>query len=107
MSYLSLTLPGGQSINPPSSIPSGGIDVANKVFSNTFVIMMIICVVLSLIYIVLAGIQWITSGGDKTKLESARKKITWAVGGLIVALAAFFIVGLIGYFFKVDLLKFG
>lgn len=53
------------------------------------------------------GISWITSGGDKNKLQAARAKLTWAVGGLVVAFAAFFIVSIIGYLFNVDLLKLG
>jgi len=107
MSYLSLGLPGGQTITAPASIPSGGIDIVSKIFSNGLTLMIILCIVLALIFMVLAGIQWITSGGDKNKLQAARAKLTWAIGGLIVALAAFFIVSMIGYFFKVNLLKFG
>jgi len=109
MRYLSLTLPGGQSINPPGSLmggKQGGLDVISKVFRNTFIIMLLACVILSLIFIVVAGIQWIMSGGDKNKLQAARSKLIWAIGGLIVAFVAFFIVSLIGYLFKVDLLKF-
>jgi len=107
MSYLSLTLPGSQTITAPNGIPSGGIDLVSTIFSNALTIMIILCIVLALIFIVYAGIQWITSGGDKTKLQAARAKLTWAIVGIIIALAAFFIVSLIGYFFKVDLLKFG
>lgn len=106
MRYLSLTLPGGETVNPPGGIPSGGIGAVEKIFKNGFAIMIILCIVLAVIFIVLGGMQWITSGGDKTKLQAARAKLTWAVVGLIVAFSAFFIIGLIGYFFKVDLMKF-
>ncbi|MEK7182795.1 MAG: hypothetical protein AAB694_01410, partial [Patescibacteria group bacterium] len=48
----------------------------------------------------LAGFQWLAAGGDKTKLEGARGKLTSAVIGLaIVALGIFFIrliTGLLG-----------
>jgi ABC-type Fe3+ transport system permease subunit len=106
MHYLAISLPGGQTITAPNSIPSGGIGTVSKVFRNSFVILLIICVVLSLIFIVYSGIQWILSGGDKNKLQAARARLNWAIIGLIVAFVAFFIVSLIGYFFKVDLLKF-
>ncbi len=106
MNYLALTLPGGQTISAPPGIPTGGIGTVSKVFRNSFIIMIIICVALALIFIVVAGIQWILSGGDKTKLQAARAKLTWAIIGLVVAFAAFFIVSLIGYFFKVNLLNF-
>ncbi len=106
MSYISLKLPGqNNTIEPPSGIPQGGLEVVLKVFRNAYTIMLILVVVLSLIFIVLGGIQWITSGGDKSKLQAARSKITWAVGGLIIAFVSFFIVSLIGYFFDVPLLS--
>jgi hypothetical protein len=106
MNYLSLTIPGGQNIQPPSDIPSGGLNVVAKVFRNSYSIMIIIVIVLALIFIVLGGIQWITSEGDKTKLDAARKKLTWSIIGLLVAFSAFFIVSLLGYFFNVNLFNF-
>ena len=106
MEYLSLTIPGGQTIEAPKSIPSGGIDVVSKLFKNGFSLMILICIMLALIFIVLGGMQWITSGGDKGKVEAARKKLTYAIVGLVVAFSAFFIVSMIGYFFQVDLLNF-
>ena len=56
---------------------------------------------------VIGGMQWITSGGDKTKLEAARKRITYAIIGLIVALMSFLIVNILGYLFGVKLLNIG
>lgn len=105
MSYISLQLPGQQNIDPPKDIPQGGLDVVAKVFKNSYTIMLILVIILSLIFIVLGAIQWISSGGDKTKLQSARGKITWAVGGLIISFVSFFIVTMIGYFFDVNLLS--
>lgn len=46
--------------------------------------------------IVFAAIRWITSGGDKEAVASARKRITWAIVGLILLSLAFLIIGLIG-----------
>lgn len=106
MKYLSLKLPGGQTIESPRSIPSGGIDKVGDIFKNAYTILLIITVVLSIVFIIFGGIQWITSGGDKGKVDAARKKVTWAVIGLIVAFASFLIVGLIGFFFDVNLLDF-
>lgn len=100
-------LPGGQNISAPAGIPTGGISMVQTIFKNAYAILLIACIALSLIYLVIGALNWITSGGDKTKLEAARKKITWAIIGLIIALLAFFIVSLLGYIFKVDLLKLG
>ena len=104
MDYLALTLPGGKQVAPPADVPSGGLDTLSKVFGNALTTMIILAVVLSLIFLVLGGMQWISSGGDKNKVAAARAKITWAIVGLIITLAAFFIINIFGYFFNVKLL---
>lgn len=106
MEYLALTLPGGKTIQPPADVPSGGVDTLSKVVSNAMTIMLILTVVLALIFLVLGGIQWISSGGDKGKVAAARQKLTMAIVGLVVALGAFFIVNIFGYFFNVKLFGF-
>jgi len=45
-------------------------------------------------YLILGGIEWITSGGDKGKTESARNKITAAVIGLIILAASYAVLNL-------------
>lgn len=107
MTYLSLTLPGKQTIQAPAGIPSGGITTVAKVVANSITLILIIAVVITLISLIWGGIQWITSGGDKAKLASARSRLTFAIIGLLVALGSFFIVGAIGYLFKANLFKIG
>ncbi len=58
-----------------------------------------------LIYFIIGGLQWITSGGDKAKVEQAQKQITNALTGLIILVASFAIVSLISEFLKIDLLN--
>ena len=41
------------------------------------------------------GLEWITSGGDKGKVEGARNKITAAVIGLIIVASSFAILQLV------------
>ncbi|HSX09200.1 MAG TPA: hypothetical protein VLF93_03540 [Candidatus Saccharimonadales bacterium] len=106
-STLALTLPTIGQIKPPAGVPSGGLSVTSKIIANSITIMLIVGVILALIFLILGGIQWITSGGDKSKLSSARARITYAIIGLIVAFAAFFIVSVIGFVFKVNLLGVG
>jgi len=50
---------------------------------------MAIAALLVFFYLILGGIQWITSGGDKGKTEEARNKITAAIIGLIVLAASY------------------
>lgn len=56
---------------------------------------MVIAALLVFLYLIWGGIEWITSGGDKGKTESARNKITSAVIGLIVLAASYAILQLV------------
>ena len=105
MTYLALTLPGGKTIQAPAGIPQN-VSVA-KILGNAITIMLIIAVILTLIFLILGGIAWITSGGDKQKVGAARARITYAIIGLLVALGGFLIVSVIGYVFNVNLLNIG
>jgi len=55
-----------------------------------------------LIYLVWGGIEWITSGGDKTKTETARGRITATLAGLAIVAASWALIKIISYFFGVD-----
>jgi len=55
---------------------------------------MVIAALLVFLYLILGGIEWITSGGDKGKTESARNKITSAIIGLVVVAASYAILTL-------------
>lgn len=55
--------------------------------------------------LLLGGIKWITSGGDKAGMESARNRITHALIGLVILFSAFAIIKLIGAIFGLDLLN--
>ena len=63
--------------------------------ANLISIAFIIAVILVFFYLIWGGIEWITSGGDKGKTESARNKITAAVIGLIVLAASYAILTLV------------
>jgi uncharacterized protein YacL len=99
----------GQNINP---CPSAGQFAAlcNLNSNNlgglvgaavTFIL--IVAVLIALFFLILGGIRWITSGGDKAKVDSARQTITAAIIGLVIAFLAFFILALALSFFGLSL----
>ena len=53
------------------------------------------------IYLIWGGIEWITAGGDKSKTESARSKLTNAIIGLAIVAAAFAISQVLSTFFGI------
>ena len=64
---------------------------------------MILGALLVFMYLIWGGIEWITSGGDKGKTESARNKITAAIVGLIVLASAWAILLLVLGFLDTNL----
>lgn len=66
-------------------------------------VMIIVAAIAFFIWLVLGGIRWIISGGDKSRTEAARDQITAALIGLVIVFAAFAIAQLIKILFGVDL----
>jgi heme/copper-type cytochrome/quinol oxidase subunit 2 len=65
-------------------------------------IVMLIAAILVFAFMIMGGIQWITSGGDKAKAESARNKLTAAVIGLVIVAASYAILTLVLNFLGFD-----
>lgn len=55
----------------------------------------IIAVVVALLFLIWGGIRWITSGGDKAQVETARNHIVAAIVGLIIVLLAYFVIQIV------------
>ncbi len=55
--------------------------------------------------LVVGGIKWILSGGDKAQTEAARNQITAALVGLVIVFAAWAIVQLVQAFFGINILS--
>ena len=68
----------------------------NKFLSSTVGIMTIIAIIWFIFVFIGGAIGIISSGGDKAALEAARKKITTGIIGIVVVVAAVFIIDLIG-----------
>lgn len=90
----------GQLGNPGTS----GGDVIARFIPAAISIGLLIGTLIFFIYLIWGSIDWIASGGDKQKLESARGKITNAILGLVILFATFAILNLIGFFFHIEIL---
>lgn len=72
-------------VPPQTTLPDKSVDVILESVANwLFSILLII----SAIIIVIAGIMFVSSGGDPEKVSSARNLILYAVIGIIVAALA-------------------
>ena len=57
------------------------------------------------IQIIMAGYDWIGSGGDKGKMETAKNKITYSVIGLVIVVIAWVIIAIMGQLLGIDILN--
>jgi hypothetical protein len=73
-----------------------------KLISTGISVVIIISGILVFVFLVWGGIEWLTSGGDKTKVENARNRIVSALVGLAIIAASWALVRIIAYFFGVD-----
>ncbi len=66
-------------------------------------LVVVIAAIVFFFILVIGGIRWIASGGDKAQTENARNQITAALVGLVIVFAAWAILALIKTFFNVDI----
>ncbi len=83
------------------STAEGGT-IIGQLISNIVGLLLIFAFALTLLYLIMGGLQWITAGGDKASLETARNKITNAVVGLLIVAAAYAIFTLVGQFLGIN-----
>lgn len=58
-----------------------------------------------LIYFMLGGLSWLTAGGDKGKVETAKSMMTNGAIGMIIVVAAYGIVWVVGQLLGIDILN--
>lgn len=83
-----VNIPGNQCSGTCSDTGLPGSAVTNGTISNLLQIAFGIIGVVAVLYIVIAALQLITSGGNPESAKKARETIIYAVIGLIVAVSA-------------------
>jgi hypothetical protein len=78
----------------------------DNLLSAAITLMFTVGAIVFLVILMVGGIQWITSGGDKASVESARGRVSSAVIGLAILLSVFAVVLAVEYFFGVNLTSF-
>ncbi len=105
LNYLAITLPGGQSINAPSKVPVGGIRALAAALKVGVTILLVFATIYTLIMLLWGSVLWITSAGDKGRIEKARSRIMFALIGLAFAFGSFAIMALLSKLFNIPLLE--
>lgn len=76
---------------------SSGIEIFSKFISSTVGLMTIVAIIWFVFVFFTGAIGIVSSGGDKQALEGARKKIITGITGIVVVIAAIFLIKLIGF----------
>jgi TRAP-type C4-dicarboxylate transport system permease small subunit len=92
-----------QTINVDAKAAGFQINDISKLISALLKFTLGIVGLLVFIYLIWGGIEWLTAGGDKSKTESARQKITNAIIGLAIVASAFAISVVLQNFFGISI----
>jgi hypothetical protein len=76
-----------------------------RLISGLISLTMVVAAIVFFFILVIGGIRWIMSGGDKAQTEAARSQITAALVGLVIVFAAWAIVQLIQVFFGINIFQ--
>jgi hypothetical protein len=83
-----LPQPGDQNLSGNNN----AVGVVNNLAGSVINIVFLIAGILAVLYLLWSGIQYITAGGNPDKVKAARQGIINAVIGIVVIMAAFFII---------------
>ena len=90
-----------------SAVDHTAISNVEKLISNVIGLVTALGALIFIIYFLMGAVSWITSGGDKGKVESARNKMITGVLGLVILVIAYSVIGFIGNIVGIDILNFG
>lgn len=96
---------GGFSLEPPAGFENLGQITLPGIVSTAIKLILIISALVAFVFLVIGGIRWITSGGDKEGTAKAQSTITAALIGLVVVFAAWAIIKLLETFFGIQILS--
>jgi len=91
------------SLNPPTQFGQLGNLSVGSIVSGLINLVLVLAALVFFFMLVLGGIRWIMSQGDKGNVENARNQITNALIGLAIIFAAWAIMKLIETLFGVNI----
>lgn len=101
---------GGEGLGPFGNFGTSGtsgeqaLSAVTRVVSAVIGVMTVAAALWFILQFIVGGVSWITSGGDKAKLEEARNRITNAFIGLLIVVAGWSILALVGQFLGYNIL---
>lgn len=99
--------PGGRNNLTPTDLTSaeGVLGTGQSIISYIFTFLTVFAGLMFLYQFIRGALAWISAGGDSKKTSDAREMITQGVIGLVIVVAAYSIIGLVGTILGLDLLN--
>ena len=92
--------------DPAVSSGVGGYTSAfEKIISNVLVVLTVVAGVSFVLYFLIGALQWITAGGQKDKVETAKTMMTNGAIGLIIVTLSYVIVWIVGQALGLNILE--
>ena len=82
------------------------IQCFETVFANVISVLVALVPLAIFIMFVIAGFNWLTSGGDAKKIEAAQKTLFYAIVGVVLMILSYIILLAVKWFTGIDVLKF-
>lgn len=98
---------GGEGLGPFGNINFSGtsaLQAVTRAISSIIGLMTVAAAIWFLFQFIIGGFSWVTSGGDKTKVQQAQQRLSNAFIGLVVVVAGWAILALVGQFFGYDII---
>lgn len=85
--------------------PEKAAKLFGDVISLIIGVMTIVAGIWFIFQFIIGGFSWLTAGADKAAMENAQKKITNGVIGLVIVVAAIFLIDLLGRLIGLEILS--
>jgi hypothetical protein len=100
--FSTITTPGGYQ---PGTDIAGSTSAIERLISNFLVVLTLVAGISFALYFLLGGLNWITAGGDKAKIDKAKSMMTGGATGIIIVTVSYAIVWIVGEALGLDILN--
>lgn len=92
----------------PESLTQEGVVTSLETYISDIIgIITILAGLFFIVFAFVAAFEWVTAGADSGKVAKARDRLLWSTLGLILIVAAYSIIGLIGTIVGINILDLG
>jgi hypothetical protein len=92
-------------LQPPTGFTNLAAISLPGIIATAIKLILVVAALIAFFFLVIGGIKWITSGGDKEGTAKAQGTITAALVGLVIVFAAWAIIKLLEVFFGIQILS--